>query len=344
MKKLKTLLIIDAILIVIVTVLSLMLVGLYSVNSTISDTDTRDLTIPKGISTVDIAELSAREGLIKSKFQFLIWAKLLGKDKYIQAGNYHFDAPLSLYSYLNSITHGGSFAINVTIPEGLNIYQIGGLLNKELDIDSLEFLGLAQDSVFIASLGIPNLTAEGFLFPETYNFDPGVSAEKVIKVMYDQFLATAETLIINNMGKFDMTIHDIVTLASIIEEEAHVKYEQPIISGVYHNRLKLGMLLQADPTTIYAMKKFDKPLLTRDLDFDSPYNTYQYNGIPPGPISNPGIDAIKAALFPEETKYLYFVSNRDGTHVFSETSSQHHKAVREIKEKLKKSESSQNKS
>ncbi|MBN1755558.1 endolytic transglycosylase MltG [bacterium] len=332
---LKGKLLLDLLIILVLIILGLMITALFVVNPQISDTNKRLLSIPKGYNTRKIATEVENAGLVKNRSVFIIWSKILGKDQSFHAGEYVFTEPLSVYGLIKRLSRGGSFSRNITIPEGLNIYQIGGLLRRQLEIDSLEWISSATDSVFMNSIGIPLSTAEGFLFPETYNIDPGIAPKEIIILMYNQFKETVYPLYSQSSPPLGLSLSEVITLASIIEEEAHVKSEQPIISGVYHNRLKKGILLQADPTTIYAMKKFDRPLLIKDLTFDSPYNTYVYPGLPPGPICNPGLNAVQAALYPAEVPFLFFVSNRDGTHRFSRNADEHNQAIRDIKEKLK---------
>ena len=309
---------------------------LFSVDTSIVFEKPVVVEIPSGASTSLVADVLQKSKLLKHRTLFILAARISGRDKKIRAGRFRFYHPLSVWQVLGEITKGGSFDVSLTIPEGFTIYEVAGAVQKNLGIDSALFLGKCFDENLLKKFKINAPSVEGFLFPETYNIPQGISADSVISIMVaefrrrwtDRYTARAESL--------NMTMEEIVTLASIIEAEAHIKPEQKIISSVYHNRLKKGMMLQADPTTIYGLKKFDRPLLLKDLDSDSPYNTYRNFGLPPGPICNPGIDAIEAALYPDSTDFLYFVSKRDGTHIFSRTIREHHRAIQKVKNFLKK--------
>lgn len=292
--------------------------------------------ISAGMSTRDVAKALVGAGLLRHPKLFCIAARLMGFDRRLRAGRFRFDAPESVWGLIKRLSRGGSFDIQVTIPEGFTIFEIAGLLQRSLGIDSVAFVAACCDTALLGRLGIPGPTAEGFLFPETYMIPKGVSPESVIAIMFGEFRRRWKPQYSARAESLGMSVLDVVTLASIIEAEAHVKREQRIISSVYHNRLRLGMMLQADPTTIYGLRKFDKPLTLADLDSDSPYNTYRHFGLPPGPICNPGEDAIVAALYPDTTEYLYFVSRRDGTHIFSKTVQEHHRAIEHVKALLRR--------
>jgi len=304
---------------------------LFSVDTSISFDSPIYVEIPYGIGTRQVAKIFVDSEILKNPKIFVITALVTGRDKEIRAGRFRFERPLSVWQLIKNITRGGSFDISITIPEGFTIYAISGIVQKELGIDSVAFLAACRDTTLLKKIGIPGPTAEGFLFPETYNIPQGIEKDSLICIMFAEFIKRWSPEYQTYAASLGMSLLEIVTLASIIEAEAYVKSEQTVISSVYHNRLKIGMMLQADPTTIYGLKKFDKPLLLVDLDDDSPYNTYRRLGLPPGPICNPGEDAIRATLLPDSTEYLYFVSRRDGTHIFSRTIQEHHKAIREVK-------------
>ena len=291
--------------------------------------------IPSGANTNRVAKILRDNKLLKYPKIFVYTAMITGMDKKIRAGRFRFDEPISLWELIKKLSRGGSFDIAITVPEGFTIYKIAGLVHRELGIDSIEFIAECQNKELLRKLKIPGPTAEGFLFPETYDFPEGIDADSIISIMFGEFRRRWKPRYSARAESLKLSLLDVVTLASIIESEAHRKSEQPIISSVYHNRLKLGMMLQADPTTIYGLKKFDKPLTLKDLDSDSPYNTYRHFGLPPGPICNPGEDAIRAALYPDSTDYLYFVSRRDGTHIFSKTIQEHHKAIERVKKLIR---------
>ncbi len=289
------------------------------------------VTIPQGTSPTKVSKILVEAGLLHSPRLFVFAAKLSGLDKHIRAGKFRFDYPISTWKILKMLTRGGSFDIRVTVPEGLTIWHIAGIMQRELAIDSVRFVEACKSESLLAIMGISSPSFEGFLFPETYNFPINVEPHSIISTMFNQFKARWKPEYSARAESLGMSTEEIVTLASIIEAEAHVKSEQTIISSVYHNRLAMDMMLQADPTTIYGLRKFDAPLTIEDLDDTSMYNTYRHKGLPPGPICNPGEPAIRAALFPDTTEFLYFVSRRDGTHIFSKTFDEHSSAIQYVK-------------
>ena len=315
---------------------------LFSVDCSVRYEKPAWVEIPSGASTPHIASILHENGILKYPHLFSVTAFATGMDKKIRAGRFRFTAPISTWQLLKEITKGGSFDFLITIPEGFTIFKIAGLMENELGIDSLEFLATCRDTSLMRKLGIPAPNAEGFLFPETYSFPCNIGADSIISLMSAEFKRRWQQGSTARSESLEMTILEIITLASIIEAEAHIKQEQPIISSVYHNRLRIGMMLQADPTTIYALRKFDQQLTLADLEYESPYNTYKRLGLPPGPICNPGVFAIESALYPDSTNYLYFVSRRDGTHIFSTTLEDHHKAVQQVKQSLAKAKKQTN--
>jgi UPF0755 protein len=223
----------------------------------------------------------------------------------------------------------------VTIPEGLTLKQIAGILKKEIQIDSTDFMRVAENRQFAQSMGISASDLEGYLFPDTYKLSWGMSSEKIAQMMVEQFKKTFTDSLLKRAQEINFSLLEVVTLASLIEAEAKDGKEREIISAVYHNRLKRGMLLQCDPTVIYGLPDVDRALVLEDLEIDSPYNTYKYPGLPPGPIGNPGKASLLAALYPAPVDYLYFVAKGDGTHVFSTTLEEHNRARSKIKQAKK---------
>ncbi len=296
-----------------------------------ADAESVHVTIENGDSMTRIVRRLKEAKVIQDGTALLILAKLSGKDREIQAGRYSFEKGTTLYSIFNKLTRGDVTLREVTIPEGLTIRQIAGILNRQIEIDSLEFVRLAIDSRFVKGLGIPASNLEGYLFPDTYRLSWGTTPEKVVRVMVEQFKKTFTDSLTRRAGEIDFSLADVVTLASMIEAEARDGNERDLISAVYHNRLRRGMLLQCDPTVIYALPELDRPLLLKDLEVDSPYNTYKYPGLPPGPICNPGKASILAALYPADVKYLYFVATGEGSHIFSTSLTQHNLARTKIK-------------
>ena len=296
-----------------------------------ADAESVHVTIENGDSMTRIVQRLKEAKVIEDGAALLILAKLSGKDREIQAGRYSFEKGTTLYSIFSKLTRGDVTLREVTIPEGLTIRQIAGILNRQIEIDSLEFVRLATDSRFVKGLGIPALNLEGYLFPDTYRLSWGTTPEKVARVMVEQFKKTFTDSLTRRAGEIDFSLADVVTLASMIEAEARDGNERDLISAVYHNRLRRGMLLQCDPTVIYALPELDRPLLLKDLEVDSPYNTYKYPGLPPGPICNPGKASILAALYPADVNYLYFVATGKGSHIFSTSLTQHNLARTKIK-------------
>jgi UPF0755 protein len=216
----------------------------------------------------------------------------------------------------------------IIIPEGYTVRQIAlRLAEKGIVEQQEEFLSLAFSVNFAGSLGIEGAGVEGYLFPDTYLFPKGVASAEVIRTMVGKFRRVYVPAFSQRAAELGMTDKQIVTLASIIEKETGVPEERPLVSAVFHNRLKRGMPLCSDPTVIYGIKAFDGNLRKLDLMRMTPYNTYLSRGLPPGPIANPGASAIQAALYPAPTNYLYFVSRNDGTHHFSATLREHNEAV-----------------
>jgi len=289
------------------------------------------VTIKQGDSMTRIVQRLEEEDLIKDGTGLLVLAKLLGKDRHIQAGRYDFKKGITMYSVFSKLIRGDVTLKEVTIPEGLTIKQIAGILRREIQIDSSEFVKVATEIQFAKSMEIPASNLEGYLFPNTYKFSWGATSEKVVKILVEQFKKTFTDSLRRRAEEINLSLAEVVTLASMIEAEAKDGEEREMISAVYHNRLKQGMLLQCDPTVIYALPELDRPLLLTDLEIDSPYNTYKYPGLPPGPICNPGRASIFAALYPAEVNYLYFVAKGDGTHIFSTTLREHNKAKSKIK-------------
>jgi UPF0755 protein len=300
------------------------------------------VVIEEGDNMGKITERLKEKDLIENGKWFLILSKVLGKDRHIQAGRYNFEKGATLYSIFRKLVKGEVTYVDVVIPEGLTLKEIAGILKRELDIDSMQFVKVCTDSQFAKNLDIPASNLEGYLFPNTYKLSWGMKPAKFAQTMVNEFKKTFDSSLVERAREINLSMHDVVTLASMVEAEAKDGKEREIISAVYHNRLKLGMLLQCDPTVIYALhlthpEEFTSapPILLKDLEIDSPYNTYKYAGLPPGPICNPGRASILAALYPASVDYLYFVAKGDGTHVFSSTLDEHNRAKNGIKQAQK---------
>lgn len=234
------------------------------------------------------------------------------------------------------ITEGQVILHSITIPEGLTRLEIADLFHDLDFLDKKDFLTASDNPALISSLDTQATNLEGYLFPETYHFPKETGREDIVKTMVSQFHGVFNTEWKKRADELGFSVRKIVTLASLIEEETSIPEERHLISAVFHNRLKIGMKLDCDPTIIYALKlegRFQDRLRTKDLRYDTPYNTYLYGGLPPGPIANPGKDSLKAALYPAEENYLYFVSKNDGSHHFSRTFREHQNAVNKYQKK-----------
>ena len=234
---------------------------------------------------------------------------------------------MNMLHLLQSLEQGKILCHKVTIPEGFIIWQIAGLLADQGLANKEKFIALASDQNMTKEFGLQAKTLEGYLYPDTYHFSKGLSEKSIITTMVQRFKSIIRPEWKKRCRDMDFTLHQIVTLASLIEKETSKRDEKFVVSAVYHNRLQQGIRLQCDPTIIYSLKNFNGNLTNKHLLIDSPYNTYRNYGLPPGPIANPGEESIQAALYPAKKDYCYFVSKNDGTHHFSRTLKEHNKAV-----------------
>jgi UPF0755 protein len=283
--------------------------------------------IPDGATFQQVAALLEHERLIRSRLAFILRGRYQSVDRKIQAGEYEFNAGMVPAEILSKLLNGEVVLHAATIPEGLTMAQVAEVMAQHGLTDPTEFLRLVKDRVFIASLGINAETLEGYLYPDTYRFPRGVKTKEVLSAMVEHLQRVYGPELRARTKEFRMTQHQVLTLASIIEKESGASAEREEISAVFHNRLKKRMPLQSDPTVIYGLPAFDGNIRKKDLSSPSPYNTYRVVGLPPGPIANPGIQSIRAALYPSDSQALYFVSRNDGTHQFSATLKEHNHAV-----------------
>jgi len=274
-----------------------------------------------------MARALEEQGLIRNGFAFRMLARFEKKDTQIKAGEYALAPSMTPQQILDMMVRGDTIPHRATIREGMTINDIGAIFEQAGIVDRASFEQALADPALRQELGIKANSFEGYLFPETYNFRRNTQAHQVIRAMYDQLHKHWTPEWHAQAAVLGMSKHQILTLASIVEKESGNFDEQPIIASVFHNRLKLNMRLQADPTVIYGIKNFNGNITKRDLQTETPYNTYVIPGLPPGPIANPGLSAIKSTLFPADTRYLYFVGNGEGRHVFSENLDQHNNAV-----------------
>lgn len=287
-----------------------------------------EIRVEQGDSLATVVRKLRDQQLIANGFLFSLWARLNGVEKKIHQGLYRFETAVPPREILDRLVTGRGIFQTVTIPEGLTVKEIAELLDKMQIADKERFLAEAGDSNLLATLGLSEKGLEGYLFPSTYQFTPSTPEKDIIATMAEQFRKISLPLLNQRDGVTMLTPHEILTLASIIEKETGIESERPLVSAVFHNRLQRQMPLQSDPTVIYGVKDFNGNLTRKNLQEPSPYNTYRISALPPGPICNPGLSSIRAALQPAKVPYLYFVSKNDGTHLFSESIEAHNQAVK----------------
>ncbi|MFQ5480706.1 MAG: endolytic transglycosylase MltG [Thermodesulfobacteriota bacterium] len=286
------------------------------------------IRVARGAPFIQVAEELRSAGVIASKGRFLFAARLMGAFKDTKAGEYELSPSMTPVTIIHILTRGEVKQYTVTIPEGYSVSDIAEVLSKKGLVRSDVFMARAWDANLVKKLKLPGPTFEGYLFPDTYRLRKNMSAEEIIEVMVRRFKEVYKKEFKRLARKRKLDMRSTVTLASIIEKETNTPSERPLISSVFHNRLRKKIKLQSDPTVIYAIRTvFNGNIRKKDLKVDSPYNTYIHYGLPPGPIANPGREAISAALSPAETKYLYFVSKNNGTHYFSSSYREHINAV-----------------
>ena len=275
--------------------------------------------------------------IIPSKTNFRIAAFLYGAEKNIKAARFHIPNDISYLDLLDLFIHGpADYLRSIRINDGQTLKWLGAKVKRDLSIDSALFVNLASNKDFIKSLGLNLPTLEGYLFSKRYKIYEKSSPEEAIKIFYKGFHEFFNDSLKERAREIGFTVHQVLTLASIVKGETNFVDEMPRIAGVYHNRLRIGMPLQADPTIQYLLPGGWRRLTYKDLRMESPYNTYRYKGLPPGPINNPGANAIIAVLYPEKNNYLYFVSNGNGSHKFSKTYSEHLKNVAQYRKWIDK--------
>ncbi len=292
------------------------------------------VVIAEGAPFNQVATLLEREQLIKSRLAFLLLGKIQEADRKIHPGEYEFNAAMPPAEILSMLVAGRVVLHSVTVPEGYTINQIADVLEQQRITNRSDFVTLSSDKSFLQTLGISADTVEGYLYPDTYRFPRATAAKDVIRAMVDQLGHVMTQEWQARAKDINLTVHEVLTLASVIEKETGSGDERPQISSVFHNRLKKHIPLQSDPTVIYGLPNFDGNLHKKDLSHPSPYNTYRWAGLPPGPIASPGAQSIRAALYPAPSAYLYFVSKNDGTHQFSATLVEHNKAVERYQKRL----------
>jgi UPF0755 protein len=287
--------------------------------------------VPKGASLAVATDSLERAGIVRFPLLFRIFARVKGDDRNIKPGTYLLKHGTPWADVLSALNGGRGLVNTVTIPEGFSLQQIVPLLAQRLRVPLDSVNAAVTDTAQLARLDIPTKNLEGYLFPDTYAFPEGTTARQAVSETIKRFEREWKPEWNARLTTLALNRNDIVTLASIIEREARRPEERPVISAVYHNRLRAGMLLQADPTIQYALGRHTPRVLYKDLEVKSPYNTYKHAGLPPGPIASPGGPSLVAALYPANVSYRYFVAAADGHHEFRTTLEQHDNAKREVR-------------
>lgn len=290
-----------------------------------------EVVIPQGASAAEIGKMLEEAGVISSDKKFIFLSKIKGQEKKIKSGRYEFHRDMAINEVLNKLVKGEIRPVLVTIPEGLTIDEVADIIQQQVDIDRMKFIELAKDGDFAKREGLEGKDFEGFLFPDTYHLKYGVTEKEIIERLVEEFWGVFDDSLKKRSREINFSVYEVVILASLIEEEAMIEREEPVISQVYHKRLKLDRALECDATIQYALPEHKSRLLFSDLKIKSPYNTYTHRGLPPGPICSPGKTAILAALYPADTDFLYYVARGDGSHIFSKTAKEHNQAIRMLR-------------
>lgn len=289
------------------------------------------VVIPRGASMRAAADSLAAHDIIGSTRLFRWYASFRGNARAIKPGTYLLPPGAGYATVLDALVNGKGIMTTVVIPEGFDLRDITPALAKALDVPEDSVRAAVTDTAWINQLAVPVPSLEGYLFPATYAFPEGTTAREAVNAMIERFLDAWKPEWDARLQAMSITRHDALAMASIVEKEARKPEERPIISAVYWNRVKAGMLLQADPTVQYALPKHVGRVLYKDLEVESKYNTYKHTGLPPGPIASPGAASIEAALSPADVPYLFFVARADGSHQFTRTFEEHTRAIAQIR-------------
>lgn len=285
------------------------------------------VNIPRGSSLRSISQQLTKAGVIRRETSFMLLCKLLGNSQKLGWGEYEWQVPIHPWQVRRDLLSGKVKSYAVTIPEGFNLLQIAPLLEQTLGISAAAFISYARSKDAVSILRVAGPTLEGYLYPTTYHLNKSLSIAEICRAMVEAYQRVMRPEFIEQARKLHLNERQLITLASIIEKESANAAERPLIASVYHNRLRIKMRLQADPTVIYGIDHFDGNLTKKHLLTPSSYNTYQMTGLPYGPIANPGLESILAALNPATTDYLYFVATGGGLHQFSRSYAEHARAV-----------------
>lgn len=287
--------------------------------------------IPRGATFANAADSLSKANLVGWKKMFRLYARATGGDRNIKPGTYLLKHGTPWKDIISALNGGHGLVNTITIPEGYSIAQITPLLARTLKVPADSVTAAVRDTSVLARLDIPAPTLEGYLFPDTYAFPVGTTARQAVREMVYDFERRWKPEWDTRAADLKINRNDLVTMASIVEREARLPEERPVIAAVYYNRLQKGMLLQADPTVQYALGHHVGRVLYKDLTTQSPYNTYAHKGLPPGPIASPGVASLAAAANPASVPYLYFVAGRDGHHEFRTTLQEHTSAIRQVR-------------
>jgi UPF0755 protein len=292
------------------------------------------LTVPEGERLRDVAEELQRRGVLRHVVPLVLWARLTGRDRSVRWGDHAITTPIAPRELLAELTGPARGLRPVTIPEGLTVREEVALLAAAGFGSAESFRCLLDDPAFLAALDVPPAGAEGYLFPDTYQLALAMPQARILEIMRARFSEVAGTTLERRALDLGLTLHEAVTLASLVEAETARPEERRLVAAVFLNRLHRGMPLQSDPTVLYGREPGDRTITRADLRRETPYNTYTIPGLPPTPIANPGRDALYAAVDPAPVDYLYFVARGDGSHEFSATLEAHNAAVRRRVEAL----------
>ena len=286
--------------------------------------------IPAGSSSLAIGDRLIAGGVIRDRATYRLALWMSGAGRHLKAGEYRFDRAMTPFDVIDKVARGDVYVIHVTFPEGLNIAEMAKIFESHGLGPASAFVDAAKNAALVHDLDPAAKDLEGYLFPETYALPRKTDADKLIRMMVTRFEHVFPPELRQAAASRNVSVRQAVTLASIVEKETARAEERPLVAAVFANRLKIGMALQTDPTVIYALQRaggYTGNLRRDDLSFDSPYNTYRYPGLPPGPIASPGRGSLEAAVQPADADYLYFVSRNDGSHAFARTLDEHNRNV-----------------
>jgi peptidoglycan lytic transglycosylase G len=286
--------------------------------------------LPQGSGSAAIGQRLVDAGVVRDRSTFRTALWMSGQGRHLKAGEYRFDRPMTPFDVIDKIARGDVFVIAVTVPEGLTIAEMARIFESHGVGTAAAFVAASKDASLVRDIDPAAKDLEGYLFPETYALSRHADAAKVVRLMVGRFEHVFTPELRQAAQARGLTVRQAVTLASIVEKETAKPEERPLVAAVYTTRLRIGMPLQCDPTVIYALSRagrYNGNLHKDDLSYDSPYNTYRYPGLPPGPIASPGRASLEAAVHPADADYLYFVSRNDGSHEFARTLDEHNRNV-----------------